>query len=132
MTRILRARSTRAWLGASVAVLAWHALATAAVAQSAPAEAQPEAAAPAPHEAEIVVTGSRLGSNFNAPTPVTAVTNERLEALSITNVGEALTQLPSFRSSSGPAQQATAGGPVGARLLDLRGLDPRLCKNSFV
>lgn len=125
MTRILRARSTRAWLGASVAVLAWHALATAAVAQSAPAEAQPEAAAPAPHEAEIVVTGSRLGSNFNAPTPVTAVTNERLEALSITNVGEALTQLPSFRSSSGPAQQATAGGPVGARLLDLRGLDPQ-------
>jgi hypothetical protein len=74
---------------------------------------------------DIVVTGTRLGSNFNAPTPVTSIGAERLDALGITNVGEALNQLPSFRASSGPAAQANLGGNIGARLLDLRGLDPQ-------
>ncbi len=73
----------------------------------------------------IVVTGTRLGSSFRAPTPVTSVGAERLNALGITNVGEALTQLPSFRASTGPAAQANLGGNIGARLLDLRGLDPQ-------
>ncbi|WP_230461374.1 TonB-dependent receptor domain-containing protein [Sphingobium sp. CAP-1] len=74
---------------------------------------------------DIVVTGTRLGSNFSAPTPVTSIGAERLDALGITNVGEALNQLPSFRASSGPAAQANLGGNIGARLLDLRGLDPQ-------
>ncbi|WP_315762654.1 TonB-dependent receptor domain-containing protein [Sphingomonas sp. Y38-1Y] len=74
---------------------------------------------------DIVVTGTRLGSGFTAPTPVTSIGSERLEALGINNVGEALTQLPSFRASTGPAAQANLGGNIGARLLDLRGLDPQ-------
>src|SRR5690606_26674214 len=32
---------------------------------------------------------------------------------------------PSFRESSGPAAQSNQGGNIGARLLDLRGLDPQ-------
>ncbi|MDB5717797.1 MAG: tonB dependent receptor family protein [Sphingomonas bacterium] len=83
--------------------------------------AQPDAAAP---EAEtIVVTGSRIArSGFSTPTPVTVVGEERLQALAITNVADALNQLPSFRASSSPANQQTFGGSVGARVLDLRGL----------
>ena len=86
--------------------------------------AEPESAS-APAEAGIVVTGTRLGSSFNAPTPVTSIGAERLNALGINNVGEALNQLPSFRASTGPAAQANLAGNIGARLLDLRGLDPQ-------
>lgn len=92
--------------------------------EAAPADAA-EADGNAVPEAGIVVTGTRLGSNFKAPTPVTSIGSERLNALSINNVGEALNQLPSFRPSSGPAAQANLGGNIGARLLDLRGLDPQ-------
>ncbi|KRA83244.1 hypothetical protein ASD76_04065 [Altererythrobacter sp. Root672] len=79
-----------------------------------------------PAEGEIVVTGSRLGSGlssgFTSPTPVTVLDSQRVEALAITNVGDALNQLPSFRATSGPATQANQGGNIGARVLDLRGL----------
>jgi outer membrane receptor protein involved in Fe transport len=125
-------------MGSSAMALACMGGAGAAAAQTAPAAAAQTGEVPAQEEApadaapaagaaqgDIVVTGTRLGSNFTAPTPVTAISSERLDSLSITNVGEALTQLPSFRSTSGPAQQANLGGSVGARLLDLRGLDPQ-------
>ncbi len=88
-------------------------------------ESLPPPAGPDVPVNDIVVTGTRLGSNFNAPTPVTSIGAERLAALGINNVGEALNQLPSFRASSGPAAQANLGGNIGARLLDLRGLDPQ-------
>ncbi|QNA86509.1 TonB-dependent receptor [Sphingomonas sp. So64.6b] len=132
-------RNLVALMGSSAMAFAYLGGAGAAVAQTVPDNAAPAGEAPAQEEAaqgdapvdaagtqaDIVITGTRLGSNFTAPTPVTAITSERLESLSITNVGEALIQLPSFRSSSGPAQQANLGGSVGARLLDLRGLDPQ-------
>jgi len=88
------------------------------------ATAEPAAAAEPPVEAEtIVVTGSRIArSGFTAPTPVTVVGEERLQALAITNVADALNQLPSFRASASPANQQTFGGNVGARVLDLRAL----------
>jgi outer membrane receptor protein involved in Fe transport len=124
--------------GASVLALVWAAMAFPALAQDAEPAAVPQEAvdaalqedpavdeAPAEQGADIVVTGTRLGGNFTSPTPVTVLNNERLDSLSITNVGEALSQLPSFRASTGPAQQANQGGSVGARLLDLRGLDPQ-------
>jgi iron complex outermembrane receptor protein len=78
----------------------------------------------APAEAEtIVVTGSRIArSGFSTPTPVTVVGTERLQALAITNVADALNQLPSFRASAGPGNQQSFGGNVGARVLDLRSL----------
>ena len=83
-------------------------------ADATPAEAEP---------ATIVVTGSRIARNgFSTPTPVTVVGEERLQSLAITNVADALNQLPSFRASSSPANQQTFGGNVGARVLDLRSL----------
>jgi len=72
---------------------------------------------------EIVVTGSRIGrSGFTAPSPVTVVDSARTQELAISNVADALNQLPSFRASTGPANVQTAGGNVGAKILDLRGL----------
>jgi outer membrane receptor protein involved in Fe transport len=72
---------------------------------------------------QIVVTGSRIArSGFTAPTPVTVVDSARTQELAITNVADALNQLPSFRASTGPANVHTQGGNVGAKILDLRGL----------
>lgn len=87
-----------------------------------------EAAAPAtedsaePQEA-IIVTGSRIArSGFNTPTPVTVLGSERLQMLAVTNVADGLNQLPSFRASGAPTNVQSAGGNVGARILDLRAL----------
>ena len=72
---------------------------------------------------QIIVTGSRIArSGFTAPTPVTVVDSARTQELAITNVADALNQLPSFRASTGPANVQTGGGNVGAKILDLRGL----------
>src|SRR5690606_10354432 len=71
----------------------------------------------------IVVTGSRVArSGFTAPTPVTVVGGDRLEALGVTNVGEILEDLPSFRATSSPQTAGVSIGAGGARTVDLRGL----------
>jgi outer membrane receptor protein involved in Fe transport len=97
----------------------------AAAAQDALAEAVAEDALPADEavDEEIVVTGSRIArSGFTAPTPVTVVDSARTQQLAIANVADALNQLPAFRASTGPANVQAAGGNVGAKILDLRGL----------
>src|SRR4051794_2225550 len=73
---------------------------------------------------EVTVTGSRIQrpSGFEAPQPVTVVSAERLEQRAITNIGDALNELPSFRASTNPATLQNTGGSIGARVLDLRGL----------
>jgi len=102
------------------------AMSTAAWAQATPEQApSPPAAVPDAPAQEITVTGSRIAGGFQSPTPVTVLTNERFKALVVSNVGEALNQLPSFRPTAGPATQANIGGNVGARLLDLRGLEAK-------
>lgn len=93
--------------------------------QVAPAEEPQEA--PAAEQAggdDIVVTGSRLGrAGYDAPTPVNVIGEERLQQLSITNVADALNQIPSFRPISSPAANSfRISGNIGARTLDLRGL----------
>jgi iron complex outermembrane recepter protein len=73
----------------------------------------------------ILVTGSRIQSGFERPTPVTMLDAARLEDRGITNVGDALNELPAFRPSEGPATAGLTPGPglaVGGRILDLRGL----------
>src|SRR5690242_3389311 len=82
------------------------ALALSAVVWSPQAVAQQAAtAAQAPTDADdsanepIVVTGSRIASSFNAPTPVTAIGAERLQQRAAPNIGDALNELPAFRST---------------------------------
>lgn len=99
-------------------------LADQAQAQAQDSETSVDAEAPAASDGEIIVTGSRLGrTSFNSPTPVNVVGQERLEDLNITNVGDALNQIPAFRPLTSPATNAfRAGTNIGARSLDLRGL----------
>jgi outer membrane receptor protein involved in Fe transport len=72
----------------------------------------------------IVVTGSRIQSEFDRPTPVSVLGADRLEERGASNLGDALNELPVFRPTQTPA---TAGlgaeaGYIGGRILDLRGL----------
>ncbi|MBB3358903.1 outer membrane receptor protein involved in Fe transport [Novosphingobium capsulatum] len=72
----------------------------------------------------IVVTGTRIASGFDAPTPVSVMGAERLAERGASNIGDALNELPAFRSTQTPASTglSAAAGYVGGRILDLRGL----------
>jgi outer membrane receptor protein involved in Fe transport len=75
--------------------------------------------------AEVTITGSRIASDgFSAPTPVSVVSAERIQQRAVTNIGDLLNELPSFRATQTPASQGLSGGYVGGRVLDLRGLGP--------
>lgn len=75
-------------------------------------------------ENAIIVTGSRIASGFDAPTPVQVVGAERLEQRGAANIGEALNELPAFRATQSPASSGLGlpTGYFGGRILDLRGL----------
>jgi iron complex outermembrane recepter protein len=89
---------------------------------TAPIEAAPAPEAETP--GDIVVTGSRLGVGFSAPTPVSVIGAARLEQRGIANVADALNEVPAFRASNTPAsgELSPTAGYVGGRILDLRGL----------
>jgi iron complex outermembrane receptor protein len=74
----------------------------------------------------IVVTGSRIAnSGFQEPTPVTVIGAGEIQAKGIANINDLLSQVPTFRETSGTAQSerlALQGG--GEANLDLRGLGP--------
>jgi len=112
MIRSVRGRpaAARLYVGVSAAAI-FLASATVASAQDSNVE-------------EVVVTGTRLASGFSAPTPVSVVSAERLQQRAVTSIGDALNELPSFRATNGPAANGggAAGGYVGGRVLDLRGL----------
>lgn len=75
----------------------------------------------------IVVTGSRIArQGFNAPTPVTVVGQDSIQAQGDTNIAEVLNEMPAFRPSQTPENSfVTITGNIGARTLDLRGLAPQ-------
>ena len=92
---------------------------------AAPAAPLPEASAAAPDAAAVeavVVTGSRLQTGFQAPTPVTVVGSDRVNQQAPATIGEVINQIPAFRNSSGT--QTSNFGIVASsqNLLDLRGL----------
>ncbi|MCW2370776.1 TonB-dependent receptor plug domain-containing protein [Sphingobium sp. B11D3D] len=71
----------------------------------------------------IIVTGSRLvASGFTAPTPVTVLGAELMQRQAVTNVADALNQIPSFRAQGSRATSGVFGNNVGAQTADLRGL----------
>lgn len=85
---------------------------------------QPDEADADRETSEIVVTGSRLQSGFNSPTPVTAVSSEQLKEASPTNLADALNQLPVFNDSLKTSNPGTTPGTgnSGQNLLNMRGL----------
>ncbi|OJW66645.1 MAG: hypothetical protein BGO57_03390 [Sphingomonadales bacterium 63-6] len=71
----------------------------------------------------IIVTGSRLQrTTFDAPSPVTTLGGDDLARRGVTNVAEAIAELPSFRDSTSPQTQGFGSFNVGARIMNLRGL----------
>lgn len=121
---IIAGRVSAIALAAAIGALA----AGSANAQDADSSVASDAAAAEPLEGtadRIVVTGSRIRSNFDRPTPVSVLGADRIEDRALTNVGDALNELPAFRATQGPATSGLnpgAGLSVGARILDLRGL----------
>lgn len=98
---------------------------TIAMAQTAP---QTPATAKDPGTADepITVTGTRIKTGFDQPTPVTTSTIEQLEEAQPAGIATSLNQLPQFQGSVSPrnAPLSTATGPFAARgnYLNLRGV----------
>src|SRR5690606_4101359 len=103
-------------------------IAPAAFAQSGDSPGNPPGPVPAETASaadnqSIVVTGSRLArSTFDTPSPVTVLGGEDFERLQITNVGEGVSELPSFRPSNNPSTNGFGSFNVGAQIVNLRGL----------
>jgi outer membrane receptor protein involved in Fe transport len=76
--------------------------------------------------AAIVVTGSRLGNDFDVAMPVTLAAAGDLRDAAPTSLADGLNQLPAFNNSTKTANPGTAAasGDSGQNLLNLRGLGP--------
>jgi outer membrane receptor protein involved in Fe transport len=78
---------------------------------------------------EVVVTGSRIITDgFAAPTPVTVITAEQMQATAPNSLSDALNQLPQLKLSYTPATTgfaATATAGNGGSFANLRGLNPK-------
>jgi iron complex outermembrane recepter protein len=125
----------RSTLLGSVAVCTAAIAATpAAIAQSTtppagpPANESPTAtpapvAVPAEDLQSVTVTASRLSSlGFSAPTPTSVLSSDALESRGLTNVGDALNEMPSFRPSQNAATAPQSSSQSGQTYADLRGL----------
>jgi iron complex outermembrane receptor protein len=94
-----------------------------AFAQETPAatSAAPETIQPGPAEDDtavadkVIITGSRLASGADAPTPVTAVTTDAINAVALPNVADALVQLPALKQSVTSAKGGQ-GLTIGSQL----------------
>lgn len=87
------------------------------------ANAAEAAAQEAGDRSAIVVTGSRIKRpNLESNVPVTTVTAEDLTSQGDVNVGDALNDLPSLRSTFSQSNSTRFIGTAGVNLLDLRGL----------
>lgn len=76
-----------------------------------------------PLENEIVVTGSRaIRDGSRAPTPVTAVGADELQATAPGNIADALVELPQFRGSQSTRSTGLISTVLGQNLLNLRSL----------
>jgi iron complex outermembrane recepter protein len=115
------------WLASGVSLAAL----CAGVAQAQTPPPQTEAAAEPDEQGateegrDIVVTGSRIGTGFQAPTPVTVSTQEELVSLAPRNLADGLNQLPVFANSARTFQTTGGGlgsGDAGQNLLNLRNL----------
>ena len=116
-------RISRLCLGVSAAALLG--------AHGALAQAQPAPAAPLPETAAtpdqgtvqaVVVTGSRLQTGFQAPTPVTVLGAAQMQQQAPTTVFDIVKDIPSFRNTAGPTLTSFGVASANEVLLDLRGL----------
>lgn len=73
---------------------------------------------------EIVVTGTATGtriSGFDAPTPITEVSQEQIKAKAVQRLSDLLIDVPAFSANQNLGR---FNAPIGASNFDLRGLGP--------
>lgn len=110
---------------AAASVLVWAAASPSAMAQAEPQPAtEPQVAEDTVASIEdIVVTGSRVArSGFDAPTPTTVMSAEEINQRGLSQVGEFLTEVPSFRATQTPQSNPQSARGAGQFFADLRGL----------
>jgi outer membrane receptor protein involved in Fe transport len=115
----------RSWMFASVAIGATFSLVAPARAQDAQDRAAPATQTAPPEEGptEIFVTGSRVQRDgFQAPTPTTVLTAEALQNRGLTNVGDLVNEIPSFRPSQTNQTNTQSSSAAASTFADLRGL----------
>jgi iron complex outermembrane recepter protein len=72
---------------------------------------------------EINVTATRIErSGYTAPSPTTVVTDEMLQQEGITNIAQALNQMPAFKADTGATTNGIRSITPGANYADLYGL----------
>jgi iron complex outermembrane receptor protein len=99
-------------------------LAAVSVTSSQPVHAQEQTAQNVQLE-EIIVTGSRvLRDGFEAPTPLTVISIEELQASAPENIADFVNELPSVMGSEMPSNSQTSisSGASGINSLDLRSM----------
>ena len=100
---------------------------TANAADAQQAQAAPAQTAQAPNVEEIVVTGSRIVRNgYEAPTPVSVLSAEDLQADATTNIADQVNRMPAFSNSTTPHNSSSniSTATSGINNLNLRGLGP--------
>lgn len=111
----------RAWLLASAAI-------SSSIVVASPGYAQDDSEASAAvdqsrSDSVIIVTGSRVArSGFDAPTPTTVLTSEALDQRGLSNVGDFLNEIPSFRPSVTNQTNTQTSNLSGGTYADLRAL----------
>lgn len=116
-----QAKFTALLAGASILTLT---VANPARAADAAPQAEPEAQTVVedqPPVQDIIVTGSRIArGTFEAPTPVTAISEKQLESKAATSVVDLLRDVPSLR----PNQISGGGRSIGTSNFNMRSLGP--------
>lgn len=123
-------RSNWTRLLGSSALIAMAFAGTQVQAQSAPTGNEvvnpPAATAAEPRSADsdaaIIVTGTRIRSGFTAPTPTKVLGAEQLNERALSNVGEFLNEVPSFRPSQTAQSNTQNSRSSGQNFADLRAL----------
>jgi len=114
-------RSAKAWTLSTVSAAAVLSM---SIASGAQAQTAQSAQAPAVAE-EIIVTGSRVvRDGYEAPTPVSVLGAEELNAMNTNNIADAVSALPAFSRSVTPRNSTAnlSSGAAGVNQLNLRGL----------
>jgi iron complex outermembrane receptor protein len=105
-------------------VLALSTVGATALASVAATDVRAQDAEPGPLN-EVIVTGSRITRDgYEAPTPVSVLGAEELDALNVVNVADAVNVLPAFSGSATPrsANGNLSTGATGVSQLNLRGM----------
>ena len=74
---------------------------------------------------EIVVTGSRVvRDGYEAPTPVSVMSSDQLNAIAATNIADSVNRLPALSGSVSPhnSSHSVSSGTAGVNNLNLRAL----------